>query len=105
MSKLLIPIAAALIAIPAVAAIVALSSILNGWVLTKLWAWFIVPLFGAPTLTIAPAIGLALVAHCITYQHINAAKDKDVKWYGSLVQIFTRPLIVLGIGAIVHCFV
>ena len=40
----------------------------DGFVLMKLWAWFIVPLFHLPALTIAAAIGLGLIASFLTHQ-------------------------------------
>ena len=36
-----------------------------GFALTKLWVWFIVPVFALPVLTIAYAIGLMLVVNLV----------------------------------------
>lgn len=105
MSALLISFIAILAAISLAALIIAASSILNGWVLTKLWAWFVVPVFGLPALGVATAVGLGLIVHHLTHQHINAAKDPDAKWWVTLLEVLLRPLIVLGLGAVVHCFV
>lgn len=35
--------------------------ILRGWVLCKLWAWFVIPTFALPPLHVAVAIGLMVV--------------------------------------------
>lgn len=35
--------------------------LLNGWVLTKLWAWFIVTGFGVEPIGIATALGISLI--------------------------------------------
>ena len=42
------------------------ASILNGWALTKLWAWFVVPIFDLPYLRIVEAIGLAMIVSFLT---------------------------------------
>ncbi|HEX5446798.1 MAG TPA: hypothetical protein VFW87_23470, partial [Pirellulales bacterium] len=41
-------------------ALMPVTAILRGWVLSILWAWFIASQFGLPTLGIAQAIGIAL---------------------------------------------
>ncbi len=37
------------------------SVIIHGWALSKLWAWFIVPTFALPYLSITAAIGIGMV--------------------------------------------
>jgi len=37
-----------------------LASISYGFVLTKLWSWFIIPIFHLPVITIVPAMGIML---------------------------------------------
>lgn len=48
--------------------------LLRAFVFLKLWAWFIVPVFGLPALGYASAIGLSLVAAML--QNHNVAKEK-----------------------------
>lgn len=78
----------------------------NGFVLSVLWGWFIVPVFQAPTLRIPYAIGLAIVVSMLTHQidWKRAAEDdypEVVKLLGgSLVALFA-----LGYGWIVRLFV
>lgn len=57
MTKMLLAIRLALV-IPTVA--------WRGWVLTKLWAWFIVGAFGADPLRLVDAIGISLVVGYLT---------------------------------------
>lgn len=57
-------------------------TIWQGFVLTKLWAWFIVPVFGLPALGLVPAIGLAAV---ITYLTTSVPHDIKDKGYSDLV--------------------
>lgn len=41
---------------------------LNGFVLSKLWFWFMVPAFGLPPLHIAYALGMSLIIALLTKQ-------------------------------------
>ena len=94
----------ALVALPMVMFI---SSILNGYVLSILWGWFIVPTLGAPTLSTVPAIGIALVVAYLTYQVSDCEKVKrefseEVERFFGLVVL--RPLLTLLFGWAVHLF-
>jgi len=86
--------------------LMAISAILNGFVLVKLWSWFIVPTFGLPALSIPLAIGIALTAKFITQDlsNINNAKQEGSNWT-PIVVAFANPFLVLLFGWIVKCFV
>lgn len=71
-----------LLALISLVVIIPLSAVLNGWVLTKLWGWFIVPTFGLPELGIVPAIGLAIIIEFLT-QHTTSRKSSDDDEYKS----------------------
>lgn len=79
------------------------ASLLNGWVLTKLWSWFIVPVFSAPQLSIPAAIGLYLVVSFITHQYIKDEEDEEFILKTARAFGFStfRPLVALLIGYIV----
>jgi hypothetical protein len=83
---------------------IGISAVLNGWVLSILWAWFIVPLFHLPQLSLPAAIGLALIANML--RGFNAPQkdsdEKDKKWGTLLARIFLAPLFVLFFGWVVH---
>lgn len=85
-------------------ALIVLSASLNGYVLSKLWAWFVVTTFHAPALSLPAAIGLGLVVSYLTYQHIDTAKNPESKWWTPLLVAVLRPLIALAFGAVVHSF-
>lgn len=79
---------------------------MNGWVLTKLWGWFIVKTFNLPSLTIPTAIGLALVISYLTIKSDNESdKNKKEEYWQKLVNAAViatiKPLCALGIGSIV----
>lgn len=50
--------------------------LLEGWVLTKLWVWFVVPLFGLPALGVWSAAGIALVVGLLTHQDPDCESPK-----------------------------
>ena len=88
--------------------IIVVSSIMNGWVLSILWGWFVSPLFGLPTLEIAPAIGFALVVGLLTHQSEESnTKGKDITELiaQSIGEGIFSPLLVLLVGWIVLQFV
>jgi hypothetical protein len=93
---------AAIVAIPLVAVIFAVSCIWSGWVLHVLWAWFVVPLFGLPALTVPYAIGLSLVSKMLRGRGYS---DKDESFWKSLMNAAIGPAIVLLVGWIVLKFV
>jgi len=83
-----------------------LVAILQGWVLTVLWSWFIVPTFGLPELSIAVAIGLSLIVSMFrgynnTTKNENLEKSEQV---GKVIVLLFGPLFVLFLGWIVHLF-
>ena len=86
----------------AVPVIIAISTLINGWVLSILWGWFIVPVFGVQAITLGQAIGLSMVVSFLTYQYIDAKKDENNgAWTAVAVAIF-RPLFALFFGWLIH---
>lgn len=77
---------------------------MRGWVLTKLWAWFIVP-FGAPALSIPYAIGLALIVTYLTSRtSITKTAPTEIDWTKAFVEIVVGPLLTLLLGWAVTLF-
>lgn len=84
--------------------VLALSVIINGYVLSILWVWFIVPL-GLPVISVAHSIGLAMVTGWLTYQYTNKKEEDIIKTLTEFAILFiVRPLAVLGVGYIVKQF-
>ena len=84
-------------------AIMAYAVILNGWVLSKLWSWFIVAKFGLPVLSIPEAIGIAMVVAHLTWQG-SITKNDDEYWKilaKGMVNVTMKPLLTLCFGSIV----
>lgn len=87
---------------------VPIASALRGWVLSRMWAWFMVPTFHLPALGVAAAIGIAATVRLVTYQ---ADADKDHEDEGTAERIIKAsiravvlPLFVLGFGWCVKQF-
>lgn len=83
------------------------SAILNGWALSKLWAWFFMPTLGLPALSIPQAIGVACVVTYLTYQHPNATSAEKpfqkVLLGAILISVF-RPAFAVAFGWVVQMF-
>ena len=80
----------------------------NGFVLTKLWGWFIVPVFGLPQLSLPYAIGFAMIIGYLTrhdFKIKDDSEEKDVKtaWVKVIVSIL-YPWLALFLGWVVHLF-
>ena len=92
----------------ALVALVVVGSLMNGWALSTLWGWFIVPLFGVPSLTIAQAIGVAITVSTFKTTSIKSPdKDEDsfTLFAKSFLLVITTPLMSVGLGRIVLQFV
>jgi hypothetical protein len=82
-------------------------SIVNGYVLSILWGWFVIPVFKAPALSITTAIGLSLVINMLISRSNSSNKEK--KEIGELIgetigSTIFLPLFTLFIGWIVKLF-
>jgi len=78
-----------------------------GFVSMKLWAWFVVPVFGLKALTITQAYGLAMIASLWTHQFfINTNKDEreTAEKVGHLIGVLLTPWMALFFGWLVHAF-
>jgi uncharacterized membrane protein len=96
------------------ASIYVLGIVWGAWILTVLWAWFIVPFFHLPVLGIVHALGIMIVARFLTYsvsmsdQKIMNDLDTEgkLKKFGEyyLSSVFLLPLVFLVMGWIYHFF-
>ena len=87
--------------------LIVIGTMYYGVVIRQLWAWFIVPAFGAVPLSLVTAIGIDLLASVLRgYTHDPESKDKDL---GELVALgfkrtFFGPTTFLLVGYVVHRF-
>lgn len=83
-------------------AVLALTLPYDGWVLTKLWAWFLVPL-GAPNLPgVWFAAGLTALASYLTNQRPPNEHEPSNGLSFTLAFCVIRPTFALAFGALFH---
>ena len=78
-----------------------IASGLEGFVLSYLWEWFVVPL-GLQPVSILHAVGLCVLLDFVTYHYYDYKKSEEVGLATSLSYILIRPIVAMVIGAAVH---
>ena len=69
----------------------------SGYTLSVLWGWFVVPVFGAPLLSVAQAYGLALVVRVASGLK-DAPESKGDKGFGLvLAKLVLLPPFICGL--------
>ena len=86
----------------------AIIAILNGYVLSVLWGWFMAPIFGLPNLSIVSAIGVTIVIGYITKQPDNYVEEWWLNFDENIatgaINAIVAPLFALFFGWVVHSF-
>lgn len=77
-------------------------AMLNGYVLSVVWAWFIVPVFGLPEISVAQGLGIALVVGMMTHQDVPL--DKEQEWWAPAMTTLVKPLVTLVFASIWKSF-
>lgn len=87
---------------------IAVSMILNGYALSVLWAWFIVPTFQCVSLTVPAAIGVAMtvsyLTHRITRDDADDKRTFTERLGWSIAVSITKPAMSLMFGFVVKSF-
>jgi hypothetical protein len=84
-----------------------LGAVIRGFVLSKLWLWFMVPVFHLPVLGIVAAIGISLVIGFLTADSsptVCEDKRSTGEKFGAILGVLFSPFLVLLVGYIVHLF-
>jgi hypothetical protein len=82
------------------------SLILNGWVLSTLWGWFVTPL-GAPIISLPNAIGLSLIVFYLfpkNKEQEDESESSERRLVKSVFKAFGVPIFACVFGWIVHQF-
>lgn len=86
--------------------LIAVSIVLNGWVLSFLWKWFISDIFGIQALTVGQAIGVSMTVSFLTYRaSTSKTKGSEFDWSAIIGQALISPFITLAIAALVKTFI
>lgn len=83
---------------------IVLSAIIQGFVLSKLWAWFIVGLLSVHQITILQAIGLSMVVGYFRIKYDPSKKDNDEAW-DNLIKGFLFMLLYSAFALLFGCLV
>lgn len=83
--------------------IAVLGTIYGGFVFSKLWIWFVVPIFALPILTLTQAIGLTMVTRLAAMSSLPK-DDKDKGLLESALVAVLFYTIILFIGWVVQLF-
>jgi hypothetical protein len=83
-----------------VVGLIVLSLLLNGWVFSWLWLWFLVPL-GLPAIGVVHAIGIAGAVGYITKDRKRS--KESVNW-GDVGFSVLAPFVALGFGYVITLF-
>lgn len=78
------------------------SAIINGYTLSVLWGWFIVPTFELPQIGVAAAVGLSLTLTYVTH-HVRMDQRTPKTPYDELLAEATllmllKPMLILSLG-------
>lgn len=76
-----------------IVALMIISTIYNGWVLSILWKWFVVSTFGLPALGIAQGIGLSLTVGFLTKNHKPTEAESKKSFAENFTEGITTALI------------
>lgn len=74
--------------------------IYNGWALSVLWVWFVVPTFGLTALSLGQAIGISLVVGFFIARPASLVSDEDkmIHFLNILSFHLLAPIATVGAG-------
>lgn len=79
--------------------------IVKGFVLSKIWEWFILPVFeSAPAITVWQAVGINIVVSVLTDRYVFHKVAEDGRKSGVLhpvLAMFTSPALVLTLSYLI----
>jgi len=76
--------------------------LLQGFVLSKLWLWFVMPL-GVPAISIVHAMGITILFNLFN-NNVSHEKETLETFIIKILSGFTKSLIILLLGFIVQLF-
>jgi len=80
--------------------LVAPIALMNGYILSTMWGWFIVPMFEVKGISVLNAYALFLIAGLFSNK-TQAQSESDSVFYGKVVFMITRNLFLFFFGYIV----
>jgi hypothetical protein len=91
-------------------ALLAVNAVVTGFILVRLWDWFVVSLFALPQLTIAQAIGLSLIVGFLKTHELKDSEEINRKTAAEIfIMAFSRTImeavVYLTFGWVVYQFI
>lgn len=81
-------------------------TIFSGFVITKLWMWFVIPAFGLQPLSIPLALGLGTLVSYFAWRQKDSEVGETTKdFIKAMMVIYIRPALFLLIGWIYSWFI
>lgn len=85
--------------------IIALNALVDGFVMMKLWVWYVAEPFKLPGISIALGAGLSLIAAHLTHQNIDQNSEDPWKVASrTLGTLVLRPGFIFFVGWIVKSY-
>lgn len=79
---------------------------INGWAISTMWGWFVVPIFALPSLTIAQAVGVSCLLSLLKPSSSDRRESRDtIEIIGNMIsEALFVPVIAVGFAWIVTLF-
>ena len=82
-----------------------LTVLLQGWIIAKFWAWFIIPIFPVKPLSLIQAIGFSMFVSLMIFKVKPDEKESTfVEHLKMLLLTVITLLLIWGIGWFIHLF-
>lgn len=78
--------------------------VFNGYVLSTLWFWFVVPIFSVKAISVAEAIGIMFFISYVIHQRSVTAKDTSTEFVEAIIFSLLKSSVGLLFGWIVTLF-
>lgn len=85
--------------------LILLAIIWRGWLLTIMWGWFTVPIFGLPALTLGHGCAVMLMVAFMSPINMPTDEDKKKSFVARIAFGMFTSSALLGFGWIVHTWI
>jgi hypothetical protein len=78
-----------------------IGSLIRGFVLLKMWAWFLIPL-GLPTITLWHAVGVSMIVAYLAQANLGIYKEHELDNGKAIFHGIISPWILLFFAWVIH---
>lgn len=76
--------------------------VLEGWVVTNLWRWFVAEPFSVPAISLCQSIGIMTLVTILTVSPSFYKEENELDWKKSFWFLYGRPIFFLAAGYLFH---